>query len=764
MSVGEESEDEEEDNRSAALLFSEWLLSSFTSSLLLLCERIEQLHSLTLTLADISETSARSSLSTRFYALFHCLFSSAESLPSTTPSLLLALFSHHLRTFQRLHSLDSSDASSSEDEAEHLRFVELCRQLHAIQLLSPSSPISSSLLSSLFLPVLRAHISDSCDDPSISHLSSLLTFTSTVLLPFASLLLPSTSVPSSLLSSTAHLYCLHLISRVFDLIIAFPASTPLLSDLHDVLPLTSLQPTLLSSLTSSLHRRLLHPGASTPDILHTLIGLVRGLRVVEDDGVMAMEAVKAITDYVRTRPDCIRCVLRMIVGREDAAVESSEEAGGDGEVDLSEELEMEPEKDFGDDSDTETTKPTSPPPAQPPTGDPTHPFSARPPGTPMATAVSPLEGWTPDPLSAHPYITSRKGRHADLLTILFSLTPPSTPAQSLTPILDEYRGMLAGRLIGRPGYSRDEEVVRNERMKSRVGDEEMATCEVMVRDIENSKRILTRVVREVQHTFPSKLPPLTPGVWVDAMKGMEGSWTLFILSHEYWPAELLEASLALSSMRPFPQLLALQALAGETYHRLFAPRTLTFLPLLGSVDVTVELQDRSLQLHCDPLALSVLQAFEGEGVTLSLEAVVKAVGLSEDEEGQVEAVTRKLGYWMSQNVLREMKESPASASTMYQVIEELSSEDVYEGGEEDEGEEGAGAGVQGGGDGVDVYVMSLLTTFGELSCDRLHVYLKRFGVTSDFVYSWQEMQLQDHLQAMEQRGKITQKDGIYRKK
>ena len=213
--------------------------------------------------------------------------------------------------------------------------------------------------------------------------------------------------------------------------------------------------------------------------------------------------------------------------------------------------------------------------------------------------------------------------------------------------------MLAGRLIGRFGYSRDEEVVRNERMKGRVGDEEMATCEVMVRDIENSKRILTRIVKEVQHTFPSKLPPLIAGgrslagptVWANAVKEMEGSWTLFILSHEYWPTDLLEPSLALSTARPSPSLLALQALAGETYHRLFAPRTLTFLPLLGSVEVTVELKDRSLQLHCDPLALSVLQAFEGEEVTLSLEEVVKTVGLSWDEEGHVEGVTRKLGYW-----------------------------------------------------------------------------------------------------------------------
>jgi hypothetical protein len=90
----------------------------------------------------------------------------------------------------------------------------------------------------------------------------------------------------------------------------------------------------------------------------------------------------------------------------------------------------------------------------------------------------------------------------------------------------------------------------------------------------------------------------------------------------------------------------------------------------------------------------------------------------------------------------------------------LSSEDVYEGEEE---EEKVRDKAEGDEVGVDQYVMSMLTTFGELTVDRLHAYLKRFA-SSAMVYTWHEMQLQDHLTQMEHRAVITQKDGVYRKK
>ena len=238
----------------------EWLLSSFTSALLLLSTRLQRLHSLTLTLLDICDSTTASSLSARFYSAFHCLLSSHPDLSTSFPPLLLRFFSLHLHTFHRLHSVDPPSPS---DRVDHGAFVHLCQQLHCVELLSPTYPTCSTLLSSLFVPFIRARIRRTCEEQTTSHLPSLLAFVRAVVVPFAHLPLPSSPLPSLstfLLSTTSHLYTLHLISRLFDLLVAFPCSTPLLSDLHSALPSTALQPHLLSSLTSALHRRLLHPG------------------------------------------------------------------------------------------------------------------------------------------------------------------------------------------------------------------------------------------------------------------------------------------------------------------------------------------------------------------------------------------------------------------------------------------------------------------------------------------------------------------------
>ena len=762
-------------------------MSSFTPAVVLLSSRVQSLRSLTLSL---SETGALpgSVLSSRFFSLFHALLYGEQ--PPDFPSLLISLFSLHFAAHHRL----VSHTARPGDDSRRSALLSLCEHLHAMQLLSPSSPLSSLLRSSLILPVITRHIAATCGSLSESHLQALSAFTRDVVAPFAALLLqpavssssssalsssPSSANSSPLMSHAYHAYAQHLISQLFDAVVAYPASLPALRDLHWLLPLTRLHSLLLSSLSSSLHRRLLHPGASTPDILLTLVSAMRSLRVVEDEGVLGVAVCAVIGDYVRGRTDCVRCVMRMVVGNDkkgadEGAADGQKDAreaepadgeGGDGELDLSDELEREPERDHGDDSDAEDAmQPSNSSPAPsaspPPASSLQHPFSAHPPSASLPPPVHALESWTPDPLSAHPTITSRKGRHGDLLTFLFSLSPPasSSPAaaSSLSPFRDEYRLLLARRLLSRSGYSRDDDVVRNERLKARWGEEELAECEVMVRDIENSKRTVARIGKEIAASAEQQqTQPLTP------------HWTLYVLSHEYWPAALLAfCPAAFSPPAPFALLHSLSSLHYSALHK---PRTLTFLPALGSVDLSVHLEDRTVRTRCDPLAASVLAVWE-KGGERDVREVMAALGLEEAAEEAEAEVRTRIVWWMGQSVLREVKAADGAAAAegagRYEVMETLSSEDVYDGeadGHEDEREEAA---ASSGVDvlSVDTYIVSMLTTFTELSCDRLHLYLQRFGVTSEFNYSasWSEMQLQDHLHHMEQRGQLKQRDGLYR--
>ena len=730
----------------------EWLISTFSTSLHTLIAHVTSLHSLTLSLASPTSASSSSSVSRRFHDLFQCLFKLHQT--SSAGSLLPALLTAHFDQFV-------SDPTPSAS------LLELVSGLHSIGLLSGVSD-------SLSCKLIERRVKAEDGEWNESRLEALLEYATETVEPFIALL--SRSSPSSpaspthsfLVSHTRRLYCSYLIDHIFDLIIAYPTSLPALSDLAATLPHTHLHHSLTSSLLSSLHARLLLPSTSTTDLLLTLISIKRAMRLVETDEVIGEQAVRLVGQYVRKRPDCVRRVMAMVVGKSNRKEERSggeEVEEGEGELedeegggDLSAELETEPEKDHSDDSDAEdetvtaalidaSTSTTLHFDNQQP-----HPFSAVTLTTSAPSATTPLEPWQPDSLSAHPTLVSRVGRHDELLAVLFGL------AETTDELMDEYRSLLAVRLVHEDGYARDDEVIRNERMKARVGEEQIRGAEVMVRDIENSRRTVARMNKELDgapiDTVRALLPSPLPSAVLKASLALTERWSLYFLSHEFWPSSLIEPSLALSSFTP-PSLHAnLHTIVAATYARLFKPRAIRWLPLLGSVDVTVELADREVRVTCDPLAASVLSVFEGEEVRWSVGEVCERVGLGEEEAAVVRS---KLSWWMSRSVLRERE-------GRYEVIETRGSEDTYEGDDEAAGDDEEQEGdKQAGGDSAEVslYILSTLTTMGpRLSLSQLHNYLKRFPGVS----SWNEGQLHDQLSTMEHLGSIAQKDGLFEKR
>ena len=721
---------------------TDWLLSTFSDSLCALAARVDALHSLSLSLT----ASSSSHLSRRFYEQFDCLFHVSQ--PSSTRALLPALLTAHFDLFVSTNTPSASLSS-------------LASALQSVRLLS-------GVADALSCQLIERRVKDDSGEWSESRLQSLLDYTADTVAPFIVLLSypsHSSSALASLLSHTRRLYCSHLIAHIFDLIIAYPASLPALSDLAATLPHTHLHHSLTASLLSALHARLLLPSTSTTDLLLTLISIKRAMRLVETDEVIGEQAVRLVSQYVRKRPDCVRRVMAMVVGKtsrkEEARGGGEEGEEGEGEVedeegggDLSAELENEPEKDHSDDSDAEDAPVTASlinaSTSTAPSSDDqqTHPFSAVTLSASAPSITSGLEPWQPDPLSAHPTLVSRVGRHDELLAVLFGL------AETTDELMDEYRSLLAARLIDGDGYARDDEVIRNERMKARVGEEHIRGAEVMVRDIENSRRVVARVNKELDgapiDSVCALLPQPLPTAVVASSLTLTRRWSLYFLSHEFWPAALIEPSLALSTFTPPTLHHTLHTIAAATYHRLFKPRAIRWLPLLGSVDVTVELADREVRVTCDPLAASVLSVFEGEGIRWSVVEVCGRVGLGEAEAAVIRS---KLGWWLARSVLRERE-------GRYEVIETRGSEDTYDGDDEAAGDEEQEAGKPAGGDSgeVSLYVLSTLSTMGpRLSLSQLHNYLKRFPGVS----GWSEAQLLDQLSAMEQQGSVKQKDGLF---
>ena len=95
--------------------------------------------------------------------------------------------------------------------------------------------------------------------------------------------------------------------------------------------------------------------------------------------------------------------------------------------------------------------------------------------------------WMPDPIDADPTKTSRSRRSNDILSMLVQIYG------SKELFVTEYRFILADKLLKRDDFDTDKEVRTLELLKLRFGESSMHSCEVMVKDIADSKRVNTTI-------------------------------------------------------------------------------------------------------------------------------------------------------------------------------------------------------------------------------------------------------------------------------
>lgn len=132
--------------------------------------------------------------------------------------------------------------------------------------------------------------------------------------------------------------------------------------------------------------------------------------------------------------------------------------------------------------------------------------------------------------------------------------------------VNEYRMMLADKLLQNLAYSTDRDVQTLELLKLRFGDDALQMCEIMVRDIDDSKRInanISTALAAEQHTTPPGAVP------VDAT----------IVSQHFWPP-FQSDDVALH-----PSVASAVDAYKKAYEVLRNPRSLAWHPSLGSVQV-----------------------------------------------------------------------------------------------------------------------------------------------------------------------------------
>jgi anaphase-promoting complex subunit 2 len=224
---------------------------------------------------------------------------------------------------------------------------------------------------------------------------------------------------------TAQCFCEVRMEEIFDVVADYSDSHPSVMELKEVLEITKMHNELANVLGKQLIKRLNHPGANTSQIIDVYITTIKVLRVIDPSDRLLEIVAEPVRSYLRGRADTVRCIISSLT---DAQV------GGD----LYQELRRQDAKPLENvtvDSDDEEECPDM--------------------------------NWQPQPSIYKPrgtFLEGTGGRgDGDILAMLVSIYG------SKELFVNEYRLMLADKLLANLNYDTDQDVHTLELLKLRFG-------------------------------------------------------------------------------------------------------------------------------------------------------------------------------------------------------------------------------------------------------------------------------------------------------
>eukprot|EP00644_Phytophthora_capsici_P001479 jgi/Phyca11/526540/estExt2_fgenesh1_pm.C_PHYCAscaffold_100100 len=412
------------------------------------------------------------------------------------------------------------------------------------------------------------------------------------------------------------------ITQLFEIIKEFPDSVPALEDLRQCLERTHQHAELLQEFRGALQSRLLQPGANTSAILDIYVSTIKAFRLLDPKGVLLEALSGPVKEYLRKRKDTVRCIVQSL----------TDEQNGD----LFEELRRDNMRIIQHDDDSDDDEDISP------------------------------DSWEPDPIEADPTKTSRSRSCDDILRILVNIYG------SRELFVNEYRMMLADKLLQNVEFDTDRDVQTLELLKLRFGEDSLHQCEIMVRDIEDSKRLnLNQFWPPLQDEDFILHPKVSKDI--DAFK--------------------------------------------DAYHVLRNPRSLGWNTSLGSVQLSIELEGEEREFTVSPLQATIILYFE-EKDRWSVEELASRLEISDD------LLLKHISLWVNHGLISfasGRKELVASAS--YQdtrcdddsIIEELETAVSQDAQAEEDLKM------------LETYIVGMLANFGSLTIQRIHNMLFTFA-------------------------------------
>ena len=395
--------------------------------------------------------------------------------------------------------------------------------------------------------------------------------------------------------------------ELFNIIVEWDDSKGAIEDLKCYVTNPTSRTYLTNTFSSVVSHRLLQPGASTNEILQVYISIIRAFTVLDPKGVLLDRVARPIRRYLRERDDTVTIVVGGLLADPD-----DETAAEDVLVELA--TEMSKSNSFKGEDDADDG------------------------GLDFDDM-----NWVPDPVDAGPEY--KKSKHSDVIGSLISLF------ESKDVFVKEFQKILGERLLKKE-YDFDREIRVLELLKLRFGEAALQACEVMLRDILDSRRVDNFIHKDQD---------------LDLDDGSALELHTRILSHLFWP------SLHSETFFIPPEVSAIQARYSTGFETLKQSRKLTWLHALGQVTVTLDLEDRTVTEEVQTWQASVIHAFQhsptdgpSTPVTRTFKELLERLEMTEALLGNA------LTFWIGKLVLKQISTDPPT----YAVLETLSDEDA----------------------------------------------------------------------------------------
>jgi anaphase-promoting complex subunit 2 len=441
------------------------------------------------------------------------------------------------------------------------------------------------------------------------------------------------------------------VDNLFDFVIHWDKSLGAILDIKEYLRVSNAKQHLTSSFSQQISRRLLHPGVTTTYILNVYISIIRSFHELEPKGVLLERVARPIRRYLKEREDTARIIISSLLT--DLSDENGSKFSSNSELSYEIASEMaKPFANYGQDTDEELNWNDM--------------------------------NWQPLPQDASP--DYKKSKVEDVIWFLLTLWERED-------FINELKNIYGDHLLRCQDPEYEKEIRLLELIKVRLGDDKLQACEVMLRDVLESKRIngtirttinvpaatsiVTPDYRGREPRTPDGRQPRTPqprkpgrsarNITPSAATPTGPTLNAQILSSFFWP------QLRDDTFRVPAQIDALQKEYESRFERIKGMRKLRWMNALGDGSITLTFDDRTEDFdHLTPWQVSVIYAFQpqpdedakrsdkgGEGITRSVSQLEEMLEMDES------LVNQALSFWIGKSVLR------FHAPSTYSIIESL---------------------------------------------------------------------------------------------